>query len=185
VYGIVRQSRGFVAVSSVPGEGSTFDVYLPAAPGEPEPVASGGEAPRARPVVARPGERILVAEDEPQLLRLIAIRLSAAGFDVLTAGDGAEAVRVVDQHEEITALVTDVTMPGLSGAKVAAHFRARRAGAPVVFVSGYAEDAALGDLQLEQPAAFLQKPQGLDQLAPTLRRLLDLAADGKDQRAQG
>jgi signal transduction histidine kinase/ActR/RegA family two-component response regulator len=177
VYGIVRQSRGFVAVSSAPGKGSTFDVYLPADPGEPEPVDRGGEAPRPRAVVARPGETVLVADDEPQLLRLMKIRLSAAGFDVLTAANGTEAIRVADQHEGLAALVTDVTMPGLSGAKVAEHFRARRPGAPLVFLSGYAENAVLRELPMDAPAAFLQKPQDFDQLVPTLRRLLDEADD--------
>ncbi len=172
VYGIVRQSRGFIGVSSVPGNGSTFDVYLPAVTEEALPAAAG-EKPRPRLVVARPGETVLVAEDEPQLLRLIASRLSKAGFEVLTAGDGHAAVRLAEERVGIAALVTDVMMPGLSGPQVAERFRARRPGAPVIFVSGYAEDAVRGDLRIADPAAFLQKPQDLPQLVETLRGLLD------------
>jgi signal transduction histidine kinase/CheY-like chemotaxis protein len=179
VYGIVRQSRGFVGVSSAPGRGTTFDVYLPAVFGE-APVAAAAPGPRPRPIIARPGETVLVAEDEPQLLRLLALRLSAAGFEVLIAGDGQEAIRVLEEHDGgIAALVTDVTMPGLSGVKVAEHFRARRPSAPVVFVSGYAEDAVLGDLRIDALAAFIEKPRGLDKLGATLRSLLDASNEAE------
>jgi CheY-like chemotaxis protein len=185
VYGIVRQSRGFIGVSSVPGRGTTFDVYLPAV-FDQEPSVAPEEAPRALPILARPGEVVLFAEDDAPLRRFVAAQLAASGFEVLVAADGQEAARLAEVHElPIDALVTDLMMPGLSGREVADRFRTRHPLAPVIFVSGYSDAAVVGDLRIAPPTAFLQKPQGLEQLGATLRRLLDRASRPVQAVAQG
>jgi signal transduction histidine kinase len=173
VYGIVRQSRGFVGVSSARGLGSTFDVFLPVVAERPgaraTPVLRGQGAP-----LGHPGETLLVAEDEPQVRHLLEAQLAAEGFTVLAAGDGAEALRIAEGHPgPIDALVSDVVMPHLSGPQLAEAFRRLHPGSLVVFISGYAEDAVSGGGSLSHASAFLQKPGGVAELPATLRRLLD------------
>jgi CheY-like chemotaxis protein len=174
VYGIVRQSHGFMGVSSARGLGTTFDVFLPVVAGQPG--ASPAPAPHGHGVrLGHPGETLLVAEDEPQVRHLLEAQLAAEGFTVLAAADGAEALRIAEGHPgPIDALVSDVVMPRLSGPQLAEAFRRLHPGSLVVFISGYAEDAAGGVAgPLRDASAFLQKPGGVAELPATLRRLLD------------
>jgi len=175
IYGIVRQSRGFIEAASTPGHGSTFDIYFPAAgappAAAPAPARDGGAAG-----AGRPGETILVAEDEPQLLRLLRDRLTREGFTVLTAGHGLQALEVATQHAgRIDVLLSDVVMPHLSGPDLADRFRALRPDGLVVFMSGHADEALDPEGRIQRAAAFVQKPLGLDGLPALLRTLLDAA----------
>ena len=157
VYGIVKQSEGFIRVVSVPGEGTTFSVYLPAAEGgEPETEEGRPEAEYGGPAGKR---TILLVEDE-EMVRELAIEIfQEAGYTVLDAPNGADALAICDRHEgRIDLLVTDLVMPGMNGIELARRVCDSRPGIPVLFMSGYAEDAKerLGDLDTGRD--FLQKP---------------------------
>ncbi len=170
VHGIIIQSGGHIEFDSRPGE-TTFRIYLPAAP----------ESAKAVDVASRPGEAlqagretILVVEDEEAVRRLSAKVLERAGYRVLSAADGAEAIRCIDAFDgRIDLLVTDVVMPGMSGAQLAETFRRRDAQIRVLFVSGYTPDAVLRHGVREGELAFLQKPFSPAGLASRVREVLD------------
>ncbi len=176
VYGIVRQSRGFVRVVSRPGEGATFELYFPgtdqtAFADHPEPAPF-----RAGP--ARPGETVLVVEDEAQLRELLRSRLTAQGYVALAAADGVEALEIAAGHPgRIDVLLTDVVMPRLSGPELARKFRARVPGAIVLFMSGYAEEAVAQQGALADGATIIEKPHGLESVTALIRSLLDAAQE--------
>ncbi|MGG5817947.1 ATP-binding protein [Falsiroseomonas sp. HW251] len=176
VHGIVRQSGGFIAAESRPGEGSTFRIWLPrhegaadaAAPLIAAPVAAVPAAPPALPS----GAPVLLVEDEPPLLRLAERALRRAGFEVMTATSAEEALEMLDtQAVKPAALVSDVVMPGLDGLGLAARLRERDPDLPVLLVSGYAEAALGRDLAAEK-LRLLPKPYGLSDLVAELRAIL-------------
>jgi PAS domain S-box-containing protein len=171
VYGIVKQSEGYIRVVSAPGEGTTFSIYLPAAEGEePEKEEDRPEAECEGPA----GKwTILLAEDE-EMVRMLAIEIfQEAGYTVLDAQNGAAALAICDRHEGgIDLLVTDLVMPGMNGIELARRVRDSRPGIPVLFISGYAEDARerLGDL--DDGREFLQKPITPTKLSRKVRDIL-------------
>ena len=170
VYGIVKQSGGYIRVVSAPGEGTTFSVYLPVAEGgDPEPEEDRPEADAGGPAGNR---TILLAEDE-ELVRQLAVEIfRGAGYTVLDAPNGAAALAVCDRHEgTIDLLVTDMVMPGIDGIELARRVSDSRPGIPVLFMSGYAEDAEerLGDLN--EGRSFLQKPITPTKLSRKVREL--------------
>jgi CheY-like chemotaxis protein len=170
VYGIVKQSGGHITVESRRGEGSVFSVYLPRTEGavESAPRVPAGGAPGGR-------ESILLVEDEEAVRALVARYLRQRGYRVLEAGDGPQALAVAAAARSVDLLLTDMVMPRLGGAELAARLRADRPGLPVLFVSGHS-DQAQGLLQsgaLGKGVAFLQKPYSTDELARRLRELLD------------
>lgn len=170
VYGIVKQSEGYIRVDSLPGEGTTFFVYFPAAEGEePEEEEDWPEAECEGPSGKR---TILLAEDE-EMVRELAIEIfQGAGYTVLDAPNGTAALAVSDRHAGcIDLLVTDMVMPGMDGIELARRVCDSRPGIPVLFMSGYAEDAKerLGDLN--EGRAFLQKPITPTNLSRKVREL--------------
>jgi len=169
VHGIVAQAGGRVHVYSEPGLGATFKVYLPAVEG------SAATLPEARPAPDRTegSETILLCEDEEPLRFMIARILGDAGYEVLSAGGGEEALRIAaDRDEPVDALVTDVIMPGLSGPEVAERL-AETGRLPTLFLSGYTADALRDRAHLPPGSAFLEKPFAPDDLLQALRALLD------------
>jgi CheY-like chemotaxis protein len=152
VYGIVRQSRGFIDVTSRPGQGATFDLHFPLAK---KPVATApllaGEP--LRTPAGRPGETVLLVEDEPRLLELMRARLTSEG--------------------RIDVLLSDVVMPRLGGPALAERFQMERPGSQVVFMSGYADAAVDPEGRIRGAAGFVQKPGELEVVPALLRRLLD------------
>jgi len=183
VYGIVRQSRGFVRVESQPHRGTRFELYFPfaeegaaAAPGQP---ASSNAGP------ARPGETVLVVEDEPQLRELLRSHLAACGYRALVAADGAQALTLLEGGERADVLLSDVVMPQLSGPELARRFRARFPDSVVVFMSGYAEDAVAEQVAMARGEAVIEKPAGLDSVASVIRGLLDGRAAPRPSPAKG
>lgn len=170
VYGIVQQAGGEIGVESAPGRGATFTIRLPLTPGDVTAEAVAGE-PLA--LVAGVGT-VLVAEDEPQVCRLVERTLLAAGYRVLTAPDGAQALAISRADARpIHLLITDVVMPGMGGRELAETFRRERPDSRVLFISGYTEDLVARRGLAEAGAAFLPKPFTPRELTDRVRSLLE------------
>jgi PAS domain S-box-containing protein len=169
VYGIVAQSDGLVAVESEPQRGTRFTFHFP----QTSHVVS---SPAAPPSLARPGgtETVLVVEDEP-LVRAVTVRaLSSAGYRVLSAGSGTEALALAAREPRpIGLLMSDVVMPGMSGPVVAASLCRQRPGLKVLLVSGYTRDAILERSALPPGTELLEKPFTPADLLKRVRALLD------------
>jgi signal transduction histidine kinase len=169
VYGIVKQNDGEIMVYSEPGDGTTFKIYLPAVQAQSETLVR----PAATPVRSGGGETILLVEDEAQVRELAHTMLSRLGYRVILAQNLEEAIRVSAEYQEkIDLLLTDVVMPGGSGADLAREITALRPGIHVLYMSGYTDNIIVrqGILRAETP--FLQKPFTADNLQRTVREVL-------------
>jgi PAS domain S-box-containing protein len=165
--GIVRGHGGGVEIQSKPGAGTLFRVYLPARSG----VAVAVEVPPERSGAGWQGAGlILVADDEPGIRDLAKRVLERAGFEVILAGDGQEAIEQVRAHQaELRLLLLDLTMPRLGGDAALANIRAMGFTGPVIRWSGYVQNEASTDLQ----AAFLRKPFSSEEMLAAVRKILD------------
>jgi len=171
-HGIVRHAGGSLGVSSAPGEGTTFSINLPLAAHE---APSFLDAVIESPKPAGGPETVLVVEDEAVLQELESLILEEAGYDVLTASNGAEALAVAGDHV-LDLLVVDVVMPGLSGPQLVAELAARGSDVPVVFISGYGADEVSNRGLLAPNAALIEKPFHAEQFLRRVREVLDGAA---------
>lgn len=171
-YGIVKQHRGWIDVSSRIGEGTIFSVYLPAS-GTCRMEAAKIPSPPQVPRGAK--ERVLVVEDEPGVRDLICHVLRFYGYKTLQAESGPAALEVWREHaDEIDAMITDVVMPGgMDGRELARRILEERPSLPVLYTSGYSPAIAGRDFLLEDGVNFLQKPFEAAMLAHTLRACLD------------
>ena len=180
VYGIVKQSDGWIAVASKPGEGAAFRIFLPVY------VPAAGAAYEA-PAPAKPARpaardlsgagRILFVEDEDAVRGVAAKLLRARGYEVIEAGSGEEALELAEQHAgEIDLMISDVVMPGMQGPDLLKHARAYLNGAPVMFISGYAESEFSDLLEGETNVSFLPKPIDIKTLAERVKQQLQKAA---------
>jgi CheY-like chemotaxis protein len=168
VHGIVTQNGGQVRVESQPGQGTCFEILLPRTSQALPP------APLLPSTSTRGTETILVIEDDPQVRGVTVRALEGAGYRVLVAAEGAEALALArGRTEPLDLLVTDVVMPGLSGGAVAAELRRRDPSLRVLFVSGYARDALAQGEVSEAAAQFLPKPFTPSTLLERVRRILD------------
>jgi two-component system cell cycle sensor histidine kinase/response regulator CckA len=171
VHGIVGQAGGDVSVSSRPGHGAAFTVYLPAIDAE---ASSRSARPVASPERLDGNETVLLAEDEQTLAYLIERILSAAGYRVLTASAPEDALRIAEhEHGAIDVLVTDVIMPGLTGPQLAERLTERHGPLPTLFLSGYTADIIRDRGRLPSGSAFLEKPFDPLTLLASLRALLE------------
>ena len=169
VHGIVEQNRGFIDVSSEPGHGTTFRIYLPRYSGSPTVLAA---AARDAGQPARQGT-VLLVEDEPALLRVGRLLLEKLGYEVLAAGTPGEALRVARDHVgTISLLMTDVVMPEMNGLDLARALLAFRPHMRCLFTSGYPADVIAHHGVLDEGVHFLQKPFSRQDLVAKLRETL-------------
>lgn len=169
VYGIVKQSGGYIWVYSEPGEGTTFKIYLPS-------VQEGEEAVRKPHESSGKGgdETVLVVEDDDMLRNMARNILKRYGYRVLEAQDAETALEASRGHEgPIHLLLTDVVMPGISGRELAERLQSERPAARVLFMSGYTDEAVVHHGVLESGISFVQKPFSPDVLARKVREVLD------------
>ena len=154
VYGVVKQSGGFVWVESAPGEGSTFEIYLPCAAGNTARL----EAEEKPTAIARGHETILVVEDEVDVRELACEFLRVTGYSVLQARNGVEALDIIRRHSsKIDLILSDVVMPKMGGTELASRLRSTRSNAKLLLMSGYSEYVA--QTQGEDPAQTLMLPK--------------------------
>jgi CheY-like chemotaxis protein len=169
VYGIVKQSDGYVWAYSEPGRGTTIKIYLPVTEARPETAA---EEPAAQAMAA--GELVLVVEDEAQVRTIAARSLSEAGYRVLVAENGEQALELLSRNGDRPALaLVDVVMPGMSGSELAVEIGRLAPGVPVLFTSGYTDGEILRRGLLEPGAAFLAKPFSPEALVRAVRGRLE------------
>jgi CheY-like chemotaxis protein len=170
VYGTVNQSGGCVTVSSRPGSGTTFEVYLPRVE---EAVEAVVVAPPKPVRSLRHEERILVVEDDDAVRRMTREFLQLRGYTVLEARGATDALQFVERHKETIDLVlTDVVMPGMKGRELVDRLGKLRPGLKVLYMSAYTEDDAVNIGILNRGTAFIEKPFGPDDLANKVRDVL-------------
>ncbi len=172
VYGIVEQGGGFLRVSSEPGHGATFRIYLPRTAQRVEDAAATGGRRKA----PRGCETVLVVEDQEDVRRLAVSILRKNGYRVLEAGSGAEAVGVAAKYAEtIDLLITDLVMPGMTGRELAAKLQASRAAIKVLYMSGYTNDGVAPQSVIDPGMPYLAKPFTPADLASKVREALGVA----------
>lgn len=169
VYGIISQSGGAISVESAPGEGSVFTIYLPQVAAAVE--ASGGKEPESSP---RGSETILLVEDDAALRELTQRILSILGYQVIVADSGQHALELAERHrDQIVVLLTDVVMPGMSGAQLAHQLMALLPDLRVLYMSGYTDDAIVQYGVLSPGTHLINKPFTPAGLGRAIRELLD------------
>jgi CheY-like chemotaxis protein len=168
-YGIIKQHGGEIGVSSQIGQGTTFTVYLPAfseiAPKLPEVITQ--RMPQGQ------GELILLVEDDPLVLAVYQMTLKQLGYGVITAQNGQQALAIYrEQDSEIDLVLTDITLPGLSGVSLAQALRQQNPAIKLVAMTGYPMEPTAREDLLQHFATWMQKPIGIEQLAQIINRVL-------------
>jgi two-component system cell cycle sensor histidine kinase/response regulator CckA len=172
VYGIVKQTGGFITVDSDVGKGTCFNIYLPRLRVDANaPVAAMVELAAPRDVTGQ--DTILLVEDEEAVRSFAARALRMRGYNVLEASGGEEALEIVKNDENVIHLIiTDVVMPNMDGPTMVRHVKALKPDLAVIFMSGYAEEAFRRNDQSSEDIHFLPKPFGLKQLAAKVKEVL-------------
>ena len=170
VYGIVQQCRGWIDVDSHPGQGAAFHLFFPRVEDTAETIAAAPQSPLRK----TGSETVLVVEDQSEVRAFAVKALSARGYRVLEAADGAQALALCDRHKgAINVLLTDVVLPGMNGRELADRFRAARPGIKIIYTSGYSEDLIAHRGVLHQGVAYLPKPYTADEIAVKVRDALE------------
>ncbi len=171
IYGFVRQTGGQVRIYTEPGQGTTMCLYLPRYDGEAEDADALHVVMDAAHVQG--GETVLVVDDEPTVRMLVAEVLREIGFTVIEAEDGAAGLRVLQGARRVDLLITDVGLPGgMNGRQVADAARVARPGLRVLFITGYAENAAVGNGHLDKGMAVLTKPFAVEALGLKVKEVM-------------
>ncbi len=169
-YGIIRNHGGYITVRSMPGRGSTFNIFLPASVAEPEDASASG------PVMEKiPGnETILVVDDEINIATMMKDILTSLGYRVFLAGSGQEAISIyMEKKKDIDLIIMDMIMPGISGEKAFMYLRDINPDVKVVVSSGYSIDSQYQQILKEGCRGFLQKPFNIEELSRKIREVLD------------
>jgi CheY-like chemotaxis protein len=171
IYGFARQSGGQIRIYSEVGKGTTMCLYLPRHDDDPN-FNDAANVPEASESLGD-GEVVLVIDDEPSIRMLITDVLSDTGYSVLEASDGPAGLRVLQSAARIDLLITDVGLPGgMNGRQVADVARTLRPDLKVLFITGYAENALMGNGHLEKGMHVLAKPFEVERLAIKIRELV-------------
>jgi PAS domain S-box-containing protein len=169
VYGIVKQSGGYVIVQSEVGHGTTFNIYLPRVEGTAE---AHGAVSVSRTAAGGP-ETVLLVEDEESVRQLVRDTLASKGYHILEAQDGQAGLTAAAMYEgKIDLVLTDVVMPQMGGRELVQQLLTSRPGIKVLYLSGYTEDAIVNEGTIESGKAFLQKPFTLQNLSRKVREIL-------------
>lgn len=177
VYGIVKQSNGYITVESEKAKGASFKIYLPRVE---QPVAIQSESSPV-PLTPRGRETILLVEDAEPLRKLAQMFLRDNGYHVLTTADGTDAQQVAEQNAgPIHLLLTDVVMPGINGRVLAERLASHRPAMKVLYMSGYTDSFIVGHGVLEDGVHLLHKPFTEETLTRKVRQVLDAGRDGKE-----
>ncbi len=171
IYGFARQSGGQVRIYSEVGSGSTMCIYLPRH--DEEVGAESVSALDSRGLPSGEGEVVLVIDDEPTIRMLIAEVLEDGGYAAIEAADGPSGLRILQSTQRIDLLITDVGLPGgLNGRQIADAARAVRPDLKVLFITGYAENAAVGNGHLDRNMQVVTKPFAIEALAAKIREMV-------------
>jgi two-component system cell cycle sensor histidine kinase/response regulator CckA len=170
VYGIVKQSGGFIFADSKVGEGTRFTIYLPVHHVEPAAGKTRTPAKTKESELWGTGT-VLLVEDEPMVRTVAERALTRHGYSVITAANGQEALDVIDRGEPIALLISDVVMPEMDGPTMVREARKSRPDLPILFMSGYAEEHLRNSIDIDH-VAFLPKPFSVQELAEAARRVL-------------
>jgi two-component system cell cycle sensor histidine kinase/response regulator CckA len=164
-YGVVRQSNGYILVQSAVGQGTTFEIYLPRV----DAASSITAVPSPPNSSCHGSETILLVEDQESLRVLTKTFLERQGYTVLAAGNGIEALSIVDGYPRaIHLLVTDVVMPDIRGTEIAQRLLKCRPSTQIIYISGYPDEEIT-----DASTAFLQKPFRMQELGAKIRHMLD------------
>jgi len=178
VYGVVKQSDGYVYAESELGTGSTFNVFLPRVLGEAqmEPIDPAFDC--------RGEAKILLVEDEDGVRTLMMQHLSGCGYTMLEASDGAEALSICRQNAgQIDLLLTDVVLPGIRGTKDAEGFRETNPNGRVIYMTGYTDSVTFAESARKESASILQKPFTLTDLGRCITQVLQSSRGGPERAA--
>jgi two-component system cell cycle sensor histidine kinase/response regulator CckA len=179
VYGIIKQSGGFIFPESELGKGTVFNIYLPVHAAAAEPAGSATTTKKRAATETWGTGTILLVEDE-DMVRTVAERaLTRQGYTVITAADGEQGLARLGQSEKIDMVISDVVMPGMDGPTMVRAVRATHPDMPVLFMSGYAEEQLRKSIDIDD-VAFLPKPFSVNQLAEAAR---DVLAAAREQAA--
>jgi CheY-like chemotaxis protein len=171
IYGFARQSNGHIKIDSELGRGTAVQLYLPRHRGVADTEVSAPQPMEAR--AASDSEAVLVVEDETLVRELIVEVLNDLGYEVLQAADGVAGLALLQSDRKIDLLVTDMGLPGLNGRQIADAARVGRPGLKVLFMTGYAENAALASGFLEPGMSMVTKPFAMEALAARIRMALE------------
>jgi len=174
VYGFAKQSSGYIGIYSEPGRGTTVRIYLPRylGAGEDEAALLSRPAPRAADQGQNTGSTVLVVDDESVVRLLVREVLQDMGFTVIEAADGPSGLSLLQSAQRVDLLVTDVGLPGLNGRQLADAARVVRPGLKVLFITGYAANAAIGKGVLAPGMEIMTKPFSLDALAAKIHAMV-------------
>ena len=170
VYGIVKQSGGFIFADSKVGEGTTFVIYLPVHHEEKDSAKAPAAPPPKKEELWGSGT-VLLVEDEPMVRTVAERALTRQGYTVITANNGEEALEVIGRGEPIHLLISDVVMPVMDGPTMVREARKTRPDLPILFMSGYAEEQLRKSIDIDN-VAFLPKPFSVQELAEAARKVL-------------
>ena len=177
VYGIIKQTGGYIFADSELGKGTTFSIYLPRhveEPGEEKAEKKAEEKAEAKPADLTGKGTVLLVEDEEAVRAFASRALTSRGYTVLSADSGESALKVIEEHDgDLDLVISDVVMPEMDGPTLLKELRKRDINTRIIFISGYAEDAFKKNLEQDQTFAFLPKPFSLKQLAETVKGVLE------------